>query len=320
MARVVHRKISASLQQLLLKPQKFSIHQALRIIEKDWLKNRIDTTDSGLSLLPSSELSFPVSDIRHSYIDRYGNISLELNFMGLYGVDSPLPLYFSQLAAQDTDAARRLRKLLSIINHKIYLYHYLAWRQQHYFIRSEQGEKNYSQFLADLINIKNNEANLLVLNYVGMFLWQKRSAINLASMLRNYFQGIEVAVRKFILSEIKMTETSGLGCRLFLHKNSFLGGKVQKIDRAVLVTIGPINWQIAKYYFLDNLRRECFYKLLALFLPKRIKALVQLKFSLEKMHRAILGSQAMLLNWHTVLGEVAQDFYLVNISERSLSL
>lgn len=165
----MRRRIPDTLQKLLIEPQKFGIHQALRVIETQWLKNSIAHPESKIYLSPACELSFPASDIRRSRIDSHGKISLELNFMGLYGVDSPLPLYFSQLAAQDNETAKRIRRLLEIINQKIYVYHYLAWRQQNYLIRSEQHEEIYPKLLAQFLNISYNHNIFPVLNYFGIF-------------------------------------------------------------------------------------------------------------------------------------------------------
>lgn len=309
----VNRRIPDALRHLLLKPQKFSIHQALRIVEHDWLKKTIAYSENEISLLPASELSFPASDIRRCHIHSSGKISLELNFMGLYGVDSPLPLYFSQLAAQDTDVAKRIRRFLTIINNKIYIYHYLAWKQQNYFMRFEQNEKNYCQLLSNLSKIPHCAETLHVLNYTGMFLRSKRSDKDLASVIRNYFNGVEVKVEKFIPSVIKMTEKSQLGTQLFLYKNSFLGDKIPKIDRIILIVIGPLCWEMARNYFLNSSQKDLFNSLLRFFIPKKMAARVQIKLDLTQSHQAVLGSQAMLLNWHAVLGKPKKDYYVIKI-------
>lgn len=148
---------------------------------------------------------------------------------------------------------------------------------------------------------------------MGFFFWEKRSKANLISLLRNYFNDVNVTIKKFIPLKIKITEVSRLGKNLFLNKNSFFGEKIQKNDRAILINIGPITWNKVEHFFLNDSQKKTIYTLLNCFLPKRMRAFIQLKFSLEKSHRAIFGSQNILLNWHAVLGSVTYDYYKINI-------
>ena len=69
-------------------------------------------------LIPAKSLSFPASDIKKCSKDEHNNIIMELNFMGLYGVDSPLPHYFSEYVHKSHNNC--LADFLNIFNNRIY--------------------------------------------------------------------------------------------------------------------------------------------------------------------------------------------------------
>ncbi len=320
MARIIRRRIPDLVQAVLTESQKFSIHQALRILETQWLENSVEINSENIQLRPAADLSFPVADIRRSSIDSYGKVSLELNFMGLFGVDSPLPLYFSQLAAYDTEQAKRIRGLLSVINHKIYVYHYLAWRQHNYLVRSEQNEKNYYQLLSDLSGLPSDENNLSSLRYAGMFLSPKRSAANLKNMLSHYLQNSPVQIKKFTTTEVRITQSIPLGKQLHLNKNSFIGEKLLLANRCFNIIVGPLEWLKAKKYFIIQQGRHQLGMLIKQFIPVGMRCLITVDCQLSSSYRAVLGAENMQLNWHTVLGKPLKKSYAVNLSLESLLL
>ena len=76
--------------------------------------------NKNLKFYASSELSFPVKDIA-SYDEETGRV--ELRFMGLRGVDSPLPYYLSSYA-----------ELLQPLSHYLYLLFYQALNKKYQFL------------------------------------------------------------------------------------------------------------------------------------------------------------------------------------------
>ena len=49
--------------------------------------------------------------------------------MGLVGVSSPLPIYFSEYVARHEENGRPLIDFLNIFNHRCYVLFYLAWKK-----------------------------------------------------------------------------------------------------------------------------------------------------------------------------------------------
>ena len=73
-----------------------------------------------------------------------------LNFLGLFGADSPLPHYFTSWLSGETEQAERARKFLIPFNHRIYQLLYSAWIQYKVPIRTEQDDDNYLHVMRHL--------------------------------------------------------------------------------------------------------------------------------------------------------------------------
>ena len=118
---------AAVVEALLAEPQQFDFCQAMELLEA------LDPAGKGFGqglekqvrLLPDEDLVFPASDIRACH-KQGGVITVLLGFMGLYGIDAPMPHYLLDRATADDDDAGRLRDFLNIINPRFYALLYRA--------------------------------------------------------------------------------------------------------------------------------------------------------------------------------------------------
>jgi len=75
-------------------------------------------------------LDYADSDINDVYVDNEGNIELTTNFMGLYGISSPLPAYYTEELLDDQwDGDDAPRDFLDIIHQHLYPMLYSAWQK-----------------------------------------------------------------------------------------------------------------------------------------------------------------------------------------------
>lgn len=85
---------------------------------------------------PHPGMGFPSSEIRgiedpepeHSHLPP----TVRVNFMGLYGVESPLPTHYIDDIAQRRDGCEATRDFLDIFNHRLITQYYRIWRKYSY--------------------------------------------------------------------------------------------------------------------------------------------------------------------------------------------
>lgn len=299
MARIKFRRLFPLVEDLLKNPVNYSYHRALYCLEKYWLKDNLYFNPQQLSLFAAPELSFPASDLRRIQIDTYGHVSLELNFMGLYGVDSPLPRYFSQEAIKDTLLANRLKILLNVLTQKIYVYHYLAWRFFNEGVNNELGDQGYVNFIASLTRIKNTDDYFM--RYAASYMLKSRSAMNLRSILIDLFKTDAIDILKFKTRTIEVL-TFGLGTKLYLNRNSLLG-RYTVANRSVEIKISKVNWVVIETFLLNTAKRDKILRVIQNFLPTHMSYQLNFDYKLSEETRSYLGSVKNCLGWRTVLGQ-----------------
>jgi type VI secretion system protein ImpH len=89
---------------------------------------------------PSTALSCPAGDLERIEPRGESRVELTATFLGLYGVDSPLPYaYAEHLAAIAEEAGgRRVRDFLDLFHHRLYSLLYRGWKKARP-VASEQG-------------------------------------------------------------------------------------------------------------------------------------------------------------------------------------
>ncbi len=82
-----------------------------------------------IRLQANQSIAFPAQDILlYKAKNSSQPITLTLNFMGMIGVDSPLPHYLLQKTLANNQSSEQLRDFLQLINQRIYQLLFSAWR------------------------------------------------------------------------------------------------------------------------------------------------------------------------------------------------
>jgi type VI secretion system protein ImpH len=84
-----------------------------------------------LRLRPSLALSCPPSDLESIQPTGEERIQITATFLGLYGVDSPLPSHFAEHLAQIAEESRgeRVRAFYDLFHHRLYSLLFRAWQK-----------------------------------------------------------------------------------------------------------------------------------------------------------------------------------------------
>lgn len=108
--------------------------------------------DERLRLRPSLALSCPVADLESIELpaNERDPVRLTVTFLGLYGVDSPLPPLYGEHLAQNADepGSQRVRAFLDLFHHRLYSLLFRAWRKSHPVGAGERPDALYDRLLA----------------------------------------------------------------------------------------------------------------------------------------------------------------------------
>lgn len=210
-----------------------SIFQVLRKIEKE---DGVDHLEgSNVSLKPTKELTFPVVDTVVMEKSESG-LDISLSFMGLYGVDAPLPLYLTEALMQENTSSKRMRDFLDIFNHRFYLILYLAWKRGQPDISAELGDNYYFTRLLQLTGgVVSEDRNQTLVKYYAK---NCRSLEGLNMILIASFDEI-AASSQWRIYEWHTVESHSLskGKHYALGHTSFLGNHQLTARKGCQITI-----------------------------------------------------------------------------------
>jgi type VI secretion system protein ImpH len=172
----------------------------------------------GLRLRPDPSLVFSPADVRRveepTLEDRGDDeqrpvswdYRITVNFMGLYGVASPSPVYLTELIGFTDVDANELTQFLDLFNHRILSLFYRAWLKYRYPWRYEPGgQDEVSGYLLSFIGLGDADARARtglpaarLLRYLGLLALRTRPPVGLKLMVADHFGGVPTRVEERI--------------------------------------------------------------------------------------------------------------------------
>ena len=119
-------------------------HPKAPIIGSGWLVG-----DEPIRFRPHPGMGFPAGEIRGmDDPEPPRSPAVRVTFMGLYGVESPLPTHYSDDIAQRREGVEATEDFLDIFNHRLIAQYYRIWRKYSYPATFRAGgTDNISQYL-----------------------------------------------------------------------------------------------------------------------------------------------------------------------------
>ncbi|MDR3105138.1 MAG: type VI secretion system baseplate subunit TssG [Yokenella regensburgei] len=105
---------------------------------------------------PHPGMGFPASEIKGIEPPEHSHLppTVRITFMGLYGVESPLPTHYIDDITQRREGYEATADFLDIFNHRLIAQYYRIWRKYSYPASFEAGGKdNISQYLLGLAGL-----------------------------------------------------------------------------------------------------------------------------------------------------------------------
>lgn len=318
------------MDQIFEKGHQFNFFQLVylfeQLFESDKPMNK--TWDAGIRFHANPGLGFPGSDIYQVRKNSNNPAQLEciLNFMGLYGVSSPLPQYFYTEIAKSSEKSEPVRDFLDIFNHRLYQIFYRSWKKYRGYLNYQQGGRDdHSQRLMSLAGLGTRNATLplkivpvRIISFIGRLSSRARNKEGLCSMLTEFFDAIHFEIQEFIPRWVAISNRVQLGSKTettkpILGQNIVVGEKILDFNGKFRIRIGPLS--IDQFYnFLPGgefstilhqfvrmyVRDWLYYDLLLLLRSAEIPEL-------------ILGGVHTQLGWNTWLGKPKEDIVSIHV-------
>ncbi len=246
------RRQAASLTEDLLKAgSAYSYFQAVRL-----LKRLIGPgTDKDIRTRPELSFSFPASDISGITCTKDKNntrYSITATFLGLYGVSSPLPNFFTEDLFQERSEDRSTcRDFLDIFNQRIYDILFSCWKKyQLFFHVAEDRNRKYVEKLFCLLGLgevelqKELDSPEELIRFIGILTQWPRSALGLRTILREAVNTKRLDIEPCCLRKVLIPEDQqcclGRACSS-LGMDALIGSEVPDRQGKFRVRVGPLS-------------------------------------------------------------------------------
>ncbi len=214
---------------------------------------------TGLRFRPFEQYIFPPRDIRAI------SASLEekefrfiLNFMGLYGINSPLPrCYHEQVAFQRSERPEAdipLQDFLDIFNSRFYWLYYQAWKKYRYYLHLDENPENrITQRLFSFLGVNplfrpvgSSISPFRLLPLAGIMSSRIRNKAGLQVLLASFFPSYKIGIKEFVPQLVKLAQVPKLGGQreqaAQLGINAVAGSTKLDYMTRICISIGPMDF------------------------------------------------------------------------------
>ncbi|WP_282115233.1 type VI secretion system baseplate subunit TssG [Pseudoalteromonas arctica] len=306
-AHPVWSKLPAPIELLIEQPWRFNLFKAMSLIEKHWAAPQ--ELEQGISnrvvFKPFKELGFPATDVRECVLenDGRGRLSLSTSFLGLYGVDAPMPHYVLEQAASDEQSGDRVRQFLDIFNHVLYCQLFQAWKKSQINIAG-RGASQFDGLVESILLGKTDQKI-----QCGIASLKQTSAAGLAQLLKHSLNIDTLKVDDTRANWQKIDTPSSIGeeNQMVLGSSAVLGTKVLVSGSILTIDIGPVNSDTAMSLTPRSEEGIKMAALLTAHLPSNVEWVCQIKVANEAVAEQALGQQPLVLGHNSYLGAAAAN-------------
>lgn len=184
--------------KLLSHAERFSFFQAYRLLRRLSPEGMRDVEE--IRFRPSISLGFPGSDLNSITERTDGRYQVAANFLGLYGVSSPLPNFYTEdLLAEQQQELHARRDFLDIVSQTIYPIFFRAWLKSKPHLRIvEFDDTRMLDIFYAFVGInqpekyRNQPGFDVLLRFGALYTQSSRSALGLKTILSASYPDVAI--------------------------------------------------------------------------------------------------------------------------------
>jgi len=245
---------------LLKEGYSFSFFQVIRLLGllcRDAMPNQSTGSlgQDSIRIRPKLSLAFPAADvdrIEETSDEEKTRFQVTANFLGLYGISSPLPTFYTEdlmdEAAMDESVAR---EFVDVVNQRLFQLLYACLCKYHQCLQVvEANNLQHTERLFCLLGIGEKKLRsditdpYALIRYIGLFTQMPRSALGLETLLTDALNGMAVTVIACVERKAKIPDDQKLVMGSPAHNlgaNCFLGEEIVDRMGKFRIRIGPLD-------------------------------------------------------------------------------
>ena len=271
--------------------------------------------DDPVRFAPHSGMGFPASELKAIEYDENDDSRppvVRTTFMGLYGVDSPLPTAYLDDITQRREGHEALQGFLDIFSHRILTQFYRIWRKYSYPATFEPGgTDSISQSLLGLVGLGIPGTAKQIATPVSRFLallgvlrQPGKTQEGIQALVSLLAPDTRVKVSPYCLRPVAVSQPLGFydDEDFLLDGNTPLGDEAMDASSQLLIALATDNQQETQGWKPDGLLYQDFLIMLRVYLGWRFKAKITLTTQTRLLTAPPLGERPFWLGMNGVLG------------------
>ncbi|OXM29452.1 type VI secretion system baseplate subunit TssG [Salmonella enterica] len=272
------------------------------------LGSTANPADDPVRFRPHPGMGFPVSELKAVENDpeQASLPTVRTTFLGLYGVDSPLPTAYLDYITQRQDGHEALTAFLDIFNHRFITQYYRIWRKYNYPASFEAGAvDNISRCLLGLIGLGIPGSENHIATPVSRFLallsvmrLPTRTAEGITALVGLLAPLTKATVIPHDPRPVVLSEPSGLftASRIGLKTRALLGKSGTDVNSQLLLKLYTEDADEARGWLPGGQLHTDLLVLLRVYLGWRCQARLQLTLPVSLLPPAQLGKQRVQIS------------------------
>lgn len=274
-----------------------------------------DINDDPVRFRPWPGMGFPAGELRtveQNFVNPHLPLTIRTHFLGLYGVDSPLPTSYLDDIAQHNEGTEDLTEFLDIFNHRITTQYYRIWRKYAYPATFEAGGTDAtSQCLLGLIGLGIPGSAERIATPISRFLallstmrLPTRNSEGVKALISLLAPNTQAVINEYDIVKIPVDKRTGLARhqRVSLATRATLGKTARDTTSRILISLTTYHPQEAQGWLPGGHLYTDFLVLLRVYLGYRSDARLKLTVPisvlpeprLQKTSRIQLGRTGLL--------------------------
>jgi type VI secretion system protein ImpH len=247
-------------ERMAAQPFGFDFYRALRLIESEAktsprLGTSLHAREDPVRLGQSPSLAFAPSTLENVQTNASGPARINVNFMGLFGPNGPLPLHITEYAHERQYSQRdpAMVAFLDVFHHRALSLFYRAWAVNQKAVDGDRpDESRFATYIGTLLGIGTEHLrgrdilpDNAPLYYSGRLVSQTRNAEGLEAIIRDFF-GLPASVQTFHGQWLDLPPTAQ--CQLgaspetgLLGSTALMGARFWECQLKFRIRIGPMS-------------------------------------------------------------------------------
>ncbi|MGR3752318.1 type VI secretion system baseplate subunit TssG [Edwardsiella anguillarum] len=271
--------------------------------------------DDPVRFAPHPGMGFPASELKAVEYDEDDDSKppvIRTTFLGMYGVDSPLPTAYLDDITLRVDGYEALQSFLDIFSHRILTQFYRIWRKYSYPASFEPGgTDSISQSLLGLVGLgipgtENHIATPIsrFLALLGGLRQPGKTQQGMQALVSLLAPDTTVRVSPYCLRPVEVSQPLGFygDDDFLLDGNTPLGDEAMDANSQLLIALSTESEQESQGWRPDGLLYQDFLVMLRVYLGWRFKAKITLTTATRLLATPPLGEGPFWLGMNGVLG------------------